>query len=497
MDSDASSAARRRAFVKQLGAGLAGAGAGAAAMFAARADAQTAHGGALFKADSARAQPRSIEDKLRDTVSILDFIPESEHAAIFAGTSRYDCLPAFQAALALERPRGSQSAAFGAAGPAIHVPCGTYHVGGTIELKRRVHIHGDGSAMANSSEASRIVFPAGVHGFIVHAYNTIGDRVQSSPTTQGSGSILYGLMIEGTPGGAPAHGVWLRGMATIEQCRLQHWSGDGVHIVAGARARAAEETGNANGWALRNVRIVACDGDALHVQGADSNAGVGLQVQCSSIGRWGIYDNSFLGNTYVGCMTEVCGKLSQVSHKGMRYYCADAQRAGSTEPGSDNKVWVPIGPGGVNAASFPAWRSGGAYAIGGSYASLNPNARNVFVGCYSENSQPPSKIIAPALVFGGLFGAVTPDSTAGIFTSTTHGPVIEGALQVPNLQSSGARIGSGGNTRMHAVAEAPPAKGTFVRGDYVRNAMPAPGEPKGWFCVESGTPGKWVSEGNL
>lgn len=44
-----------------------------------------------------------------------------------------------------------------------------------------------------------------------------------------------------------------------------------------------------------------------------------------------------------------------------------------------------------------------------------------------------------------------------------------------------------------------PADGTatWTRGDRVINSLPSVGQPKGWICTASGTPGTWVSEGNL
>lgn len=42
-----------------------------------------------------------------------------------------------------------------------------------------------------------------------------------------------------------------------------------------------------------------------------------------------------------------------------------------------------------------------------------------------------------------------------------------------------------------------PNYGTWVRGDYVRNGAPEIGQPKGWHCTAGGSPGTWVSEGNL
>jgi hypothetical protein len=44
---------------------------------------------------------------------------------------------------------------------------------------------------------------------------------------------------------------------------------------------------------------------------------------------------------------------------------------------------------------------------------------------------------------------------------------------------------------------AAPTSGTWKQGDAVLNVAPAVGQPKGWRCTASGTPGTWVSEGNL
>lgn len=44
---------------------------------------------------------------------------------------------------------------------------------------------------------------------------------------------------------------------------------------------------------------------------------------------------------------------------------------------------------------------------------------------------------------------------------------------------------------------AAPASGTWAKGDKCDNANPAVGNPKGWICTVAGTPGTWVSTGNL
>ena len=42
-----------------------------------------------------------------------------------------------------------------------------------------------------------------------------------------------------------------------------------------------------------------------------------------------------------------------------------------------------------------------------------------------------------------------------------------------------------------------PTAGSWKKGDVIKNNAPAVGQPKGWVCTVTGTPGTWVSEGNL
>jgi len=44
---------------------------------------------------------------------------------------------------------------------------------------------------------------------------------------------------------------------------------------------------------------------------------------------------------------------------------------------------------------------------------------------------------------------------------------------------------------------AAPISGTWKRGDRRYNSTPTVGQAKSWVCTVAGTPGTWVSEGNL
>jgi hypothetical protein len=48
-----------------------------------------------------------------------------------------------------------------------------------------------------------------------------------------------------------------------------------------------------------------------------------------------------------------------------------------------------------------------------------------------------------------------------------------------------------------AYGTAAPSSGQYMIGDRVINSSPTVGQPKAWVCTVAGTPGTWVSEGNL
>jgi hypothetical protein len=58
-------------------------------------------------------------------------------------------------------------------------------------------------------------------------------------------------------------------------------------------------------------------------------------------------------------------------------------------------------------------------------------------------------------------------------------------------------MGTLGNRYAQFYATAAPTTGTWQVGDRVFNSVPVVGQPKGWLCTVAGTPGTWVSEGNL
>lgn len=88
-------------------------------------------------------------------------------------------------------------------------------------------------------------------------------------------------------------------------------------------------------------------------------------------------------------------------------------------------------------------------------------------------------------------------------SGTAAGIIVVGG-EVPQATSAAsfAVIGVGSNGAIYVASKliwqnVSPTSGTYQRGDKCINNSPAVGQPKGWMCTVSGTPGTWVSEGNL
>lgn len=160
----------------------------------------------------------------------------------------------------------------------------------------------------------------------------------------GDGSIIEGVFLSGGRG-SYGHGIWLQGRAKIRDCFITNFAENGINVVADSGSRT-----NANNWIVDTASSNGNGGHGIYVQGGDTNAGCAQQVDVSANGGWGILDASFLGNTYIAC----------------------------------------------HAAAN----------VSGAYKSSNPNARCLFLGCYSEGGQPDSEISYPSTVVGGIWSGL-------------------------------------------------------------------------------------------
>jgi hypothetical protein len=298
-------------------------------------------------------------------------------------------------------------------------PIGDYHFNTHLNVKATIHMKGAGGWSISAFAGARLHFPADSHGIIVHSSNTT-DSTAEVDTFHGMGSVIEGLFLKGGGNtGTNGSGVWMRGRAFVKDCYIREFAEHGLRIDATAGGGGALE-GNANSWRVEGVFVTQNGGHGVFVDGADTNAGYALGVDSQSNGRWGIYDSSFLGNTYLQCHTAGNGVAtvggnpsgsSSVVETGGNHYSANAgateAQLVATTPGTDENVWILIG-GGFASSTIPTWlaaQSVGTYFHGGAYHTDNANARGTFIGCYRENDQGINQIEAPSVSYGGIMSA--------------------------------------------------------------------------------------------
>jgi hypothetical protein len=87
-------------------------------------------------------------------------------------------------------------------------------------------------------------------------------------------------------------------------------------------------------------------------------------------------------------------------------------------------------------------------------------------------------------------------NVASIYIGLTGGPFFGFRLYALGGHAT-AFVGTSQGFGNDLISTTAPTIGTYVVGTRTRRATPAVGSPKAWVCTVAGTPGTWVSEGNL
>lgn len=356
----------------------------------------------------ADAVPCDVSERLDQRLYFWNFLTPNQRNNVTADLGTMDLTAAWDKMLASLKKPGTFVYPIT---PLVQFPVGTIYFATEKVVSQKIHIVGEGSGQSGGDYGTTIKFPADCSGFIFKKANT-------GPNENGSdSSIIERMFIQGggiDAGARTKHGIDMQARIQVKNVTCNGFSGNGINIVAAASVRK-----NANLWVLDTVKLRGNGMHGLYVSGADANAGIATMVDASNNNRSGIYDDSFLGNTYIACHTSANGKKGQVHYEGNRYYCASDTLGGSTVPGTNSAVWILIGAGSVHPV-YPTWVSGGEYYIGYAYRFTNDSAHTVIVSCYFESGQPNAQVKHPAVVIGGLISAEgnrTPDSTAMFLTN--------------------------------------------------------------------------------
>lgn len=317
-------------------------------------------------------------------------------------------------------------------GPVIWLTNGTYTQTRPLELKRQVSVIGPGRGQSNIPGRCLILVEPniGPAAITINSELSRGDGLEEATTTA-SGSILEGFEIRRNKGsideGDFGHGIRLRTRATLRDIAIWKFAEDGLSIIATGASADPAQVGNAN---LTRIDGLMCRDNGRHgvyVQGGDANSINAYDVNVIGNRGWGILDDGFLGNRWIGLHAANNG--SAVSHGG-RLYLLDGAVAGNgpsigEEPGISPR-WIDVGAGGPGSKHW-AWSPTRTYWPGGPYCAVNDSARSVFVGMYAEEGQRPSRVGFNSLGIENI-GETTHDSN--IITGQAGGPTILPAAQI-------------------------------------------------------------------
>ena len=215
----------------------------------------------------------------------------------------------------------------------------------------------------------------------------------------------------------------------IYRVDVQNFSGNGFHVTGDV----VQGTGNANLNVIRDCGSY-CNGRAgIFFKSGDSNQCSIENFNSVGNGRFGIDEQSFLGNTYINSHTanNASGHPANktiVSHNDKLYWAL--KNNVGIEPGSnEGSCWMPWGDGAI----FSKWNKETEYFSGAGYHfGESPNQRGVLINAYSEGDE--------LTVIGGTssiaVGGFIADSGALPYIRVVNGDITFKNLQVENREEN-------------------------------------------------------------
>lgn len=235
-----------------------------------------------FSQSGTGAVSRTAESRFRDTVSVKDFGA--------AGSGSVDDQPAIQAAIDYVCSAG---------GGILFFPPGTYRCDSQLSWSSApVTLQGSGSSV-QPGVGTILKFPQGLDGAV---------RIKNGTAGLGAFSQVRNLIIRGSgttavseADAATGKGAGLVLQASgirVENCTVQQFEGNGCMVLSAPST--ADGTINANNCLIMGLCCWDNLANGFAAQGVDSNACTIVKLDCSNNGGFGVYENSFLGNVYVG-----------------------------------------------------------------------------------------------------------------------------------------------------------------------------------------------------
>jgi hypothetical protein len=226
-----------------------------------------------YIASGASAVATTVQAKLRERVSVLDF-----GANTTPGTT--DMTAAINAAIAsISSP----------AGGTVYFPAGNYKITSTIAWSDKpITLSGDGCGYQPGT-GTRITVASGVTGF----------NVKNGSSGYGRDSCIENLNILSLSSGAGSDvGILVQCKMTLRNVMVQNFGSHGVYVLSAISS--PDVSINANLFYFENLKCYSNRGDGLNIVGIDSNAGSTINFDGSLNTGWGLYDIANISNTHIG-----------------------------------------------------------------------------------------------------------------------------------------------------------------------------------------------------
>lgn len=489
------------------------------------------------------AVARTVQGKLRDTASVFDFMTAAQIADVQAGTLLVDVTAAVQAAI---------NASYGRK---LFFPRGAYRITSTLTVQvyanagvNNLGVHLQGEAMGPISGTL-----SGTRLCIVGAIN--GINVNNSTAQNGDARIIIEDMLiygDGTnaAGGSGIianlsnnmllrnlfiqdfrnHGIYLYRCfgSSVEDCTILRCRAWGIW------ANEAFNLGN-----LRRVRVYGCGRSyssdvqgSIYLSGAgNENLGVIIEdvdVSYAGTSAYQLFQRSDSTLTNIVVNAGVATATTASAHGLLTGNLISV--VGATADAALNTIYPPaVTATGATTFTFATSAGNGTYTestltIGpAAYGFLINYTRGLVLHGYAEDCIGPSMLIGSTTtafdISGGYwqgtqYGCVVINDSATngsygamyfngqfarMYLSNSAGPNAVN-FRTSNVFASGAQLTRTAPQQMTEgvyYASAAPTTGTWSVGDRVVRNPPVVGQPKAWTCTVAGTPGTWVSEGNL
>lgn len=302
---------------------------------------------------------------------------------------------------AFEKAQAAMQSPGQAWGHPLLVPSGTFFLAGDLHISKQLELFGTGL-----QGESLLMFPAGK--------SLIIDRGDGDdPTRDGSQCVIRDLQIiseenwvtntatpfdadsfepptlEGTSKGTP--GIRMGTTAIIQRVYIKGFTGSGIHV---RRIGSA----NVNQWWIHDVYIESCGGHGIHVGGhglestgqSETQGGLCTGARIFTVAGNGIYENSFGGNTYVGCyVEETKGRgYSSESPGQVSFIGCFAEALEPVRLSRGGNVWIGGGSGGFTSdtTAFIALGYGDVHPF--EIPNLSDPTVRLFVGYPNDKSDP-------------------------------------------------------------------------------------------------------------